>query len=344
MLKRKRIFELFEMPEVSLQASGIAIAAGKAIVRKYNPGLIDEDDGPAIHLTTNWAKSLLHRMGFVKRKGCSTKKLMVHNFEEIKEQFLFDIEVVVKMEDIPDDLILNWDHTAINIVPVSSWTMNQKGEKRVEIIGLDDKRQITAVVCGTMSGEILPFQLIYQGKTSACLPKSKLPKHWLLSFTPNHWSNNGKTEEYIRSVFFPYIDKKRTELGLPKNFPAVVLLDGFKGQTTEKIYQLLEANNIYTVSIPANCTDKLQPMDLSINKTLKDFMKSEFNDWYSSVVYKTLDSENPTPTDLRMAIMKPLGAQWLLKAYKHLMNNREIVKNGFKAAGITDALRKEQSM
>ena len=81
-----------------------------------DPGLIDEDDGPPIHLTTNWAKSLLYRMGFVKRKG-------------IKEQFLFDIEVVVKMEDIPDDLILNWDHTTINIVPVSSWTMNQKGEK-----------------------------------------------------------------------------------------------------------------------------------------------------------------------------------------------------------------------
>ena len=119
--------------------SGIAIAAGKAILHKYNPSLIDEDDGLTIHLTTNWAKLLLYRMGFVKRKGCSTKKLMVHNIEEIKEQFLFDIEVVVRMEDIPDDLILNWDHTAINIVPVSSWTMNQKGEQRVEIIGLDDK-------------------------------------------------------------------------------------------------------------------------------------------------------------------------------------------------------------
>ena len=25
---------------------------------------------------------------------------------------------------------------------------------------------------------------------------------------PNHWSNEDKTEEYIRSVFFSYIDKK----------------------------------------------------------------------------------------------------------------------------------------
>lgn len=118
----------------------------------------------------------MYRMGFTKRKGCSTKKLMVHNFDELKEQFLNDINAVVTMEDIPDDLILNWDHIAISIVPVSSWTMSQKGEKRVEIVGLDDKRQITAVLCGTLSGKILPLQLIYQGKTFACLPKVKLPK------------------------------------------------------------------------------------------------------------------------------------------------------------------------
>ena len=89
------------------------------------------------------------------------------------------------MEDIPDELILNWDHTAINIVPVSTWTMNQKGENRVEIVDLDDKRQITAVLCGALSSEILSFKLIYQGKTSVCLPELKLPEDWLLSFTPN---------------------------------------------------------------------------------------------------------------------------------------------------------------
>ena len=43
----------------------------------------------------------------------------------------------------------------------------------------------------------------------------------------------------------------------------------FQGQTTDGVFQLLEANHIYIVSIPPNCTDKLQPMDLSIIKTLK---------------------------------------------------------------------------
>lgn len=73
-------------------------------------------------------------------------------------------------------------------------------------------------------------------------------------------------------------------------------------------------------------------------------MKKEFNEWYSSVVYESLDLDNPSPADLRMAVMKPLGAQWLLKAYKHLVINKEIVQNGFKAVGIEDILKQQQSL
>ena len=102
---------------------------------------------------------------------------MVHDFENIKVNFLNDVFAIVKMEDIPDELILSWeDHTPINIVLGSSWTMAQKGAKQIEMIGLHDKCQITAVICGTLSGEFLPLQLIYTGKTAACLPKVKFPE------------------------------------------------------------------------------------------------------------------------------------------------------------------------
>ena len=65
------------------------------------------------------------------------------------------------MEEIPAELILNWDQTGIMIVPSNSWTMDKMGTKRVEIVGLKDKRQITAVFCSTILGDFLPLQLIY---------------------------------------------------------------------------------------------------------------------------------------------------------------------------------------
>ena len=77
--------------------------------------------------------------------------------------------------------------------------MAQKGAKRIEMIGLDDKQQITAVVYGTLNGNFLPLQLIYAGKTTACLPSVK----FLKDFYSQSWSNEEKTKEYLQSIIIP---------------------------------------------------------------------------------------------------------------------------------------------
>ena len=143
---------------------------------------MSENVGP-ISITSNWAKSLLYKMNIVKRRGSSAAKITVSHYEELKEQFLLDIMAVIEMEEIPHSLVFNWHQTAINIVPGSTWTMEIKGAKRVEKVGTSDKRQITAVVCGTMDQKVLPFQLKYEGKTSACLPKCNFPEGWHITCT-----------------------------------------------------------------------------------------------------------------------------------------------------------------
>ena len=44
------------------------------------------------------------------------------------------------------------------------------------------------------------------------------------------------------------------------------------------------------------------------------------------------------PVDLRLSIVKPLGARWIVKVYDYMKSNPEIIRNGFKGAGITDFL------
>lgn len=57
------------------------------------------------------------------------------------------------MEEIPAELIMNWDQTGLKLVPASSYTMEQWGSKRVEMCGAGDKQQITAIFCGTILGD-----------------------------------------------------------------------------------------------------------------------------------------------------------------------------------------------
>ena len=89
------------------------------------------------------------------------------------------------MEEIPSDLIINWDQTGIKYIPVSNWTMADEGSKRVEVVGADDKRQITAVFGITLSGNFLHPQLIYKGTTTKCLPSVHFPVGWDVRFSEN---------------------------------------------------------------------------------------------------------------------------------------------------------------
>ena len=79
-------------------------------------------------------------------------------------QQLFEIKVIVALEEIPPELIINFNQTGLKYDPISGWTMEKEGSKKVPNIGLGDKHQITGVFAGKMFGVFLPAQLIYKGK------------------------------------------------------------------------------------------------------------------------------------------------------------------------------------
>ena len=61
-------------------------------------------------------------------------------------------------------------------------------------------------------------------------------------------------------------------------------MDNFKGQIISSVTDLMEFNDIHVYLLPPNTTDQLQPMDLSMNKPAKDFLKRYFEDWYAEQV------------------------------------------------------------
>ena len=76
-------------------------------------------------------------MGYRKRKGTNAGKISVSHFKEVKEHFLADIRAEVLMNDIPDELIINWDQTPLHIILTGNWTMNKDREKIIPIANLE---------------------------------------------------------------------------------------------------------------------------------------------------------------------------------------------------------------
>ena len=75
-------------------------------------------------------------MGFIKRRASTKAKVSVEDYEE-KEQFLYDIKAI--LEDIPLDLIINWDQTGMHSVPVSLGQWLRRGLRGLKSVELTIK-------------------------------------------------------------------------------------------------------------------------------------------------------------------------------------------------------------
>eukprot|EP00664_Eupelagonemidae_sp_cell27_P007181 gene7181-6451_t len=68
-----------------------------------------------------------------------------------------------------------------------------------------------------MSGDRVPTQMIYEGKTDRCLPAEEVrPEGWCFSYSENHWSN-----------------AELAVCGQGPNLESVLLLEMFRGNTVK---------------------------------------------------------------------------------------------------------------
>ena len=120
-----------------------------------------------------------------------------------------------------------------------------------------------------------------------------------------------------------------------------MILDEFKGQTTNRVLNLLQRHHLFYVIVPANCTDHLQPLDVSVNRAAKQFLRKKFENWYAdNIVAQKNTRKELEPVDMRLAIVKPIAAKWMISLYDYLVAHPDIIRNGFKHVGITDFLAK----
>ena len=279
-------------------------------------------------------------MKFVKHRATTAKsKMMINNVEELKMGFYNDLVSIIKMMDIPSSLVMNWDQTGVRLVPVSGWMMEKGGSKRVEIAGTNNKEQITLVLCGTMTGDFLPPQVIYKGTTPRCQPKYSFSCERNITHSPKRWSNEETVKEYIQEIIIPYVESIR-DLSKCDSL-SVCIIDNFKGQITPDIIALLEEKDIFVCKLPLNSTDILQPMDLFVNKLVKDYLRKEFSNWYSNEVSQQLNNSEDLqlqPVKLSLSSLKTIGAKWLVGMVDYIQDNPKIVVNGFRISGILQAL------
>lgn len=130
-----------------------------------------------------WMRRQLHKWGLTPRAGTTVARKLPANVDEVHELFIDRLAFLLRHDlpegvtmvtgegarvpvtMIPPDLVLNSDQGGIPPIAFMSSTWAKVGVKDVALTGLDDKRQMTAVLGSSATGKPLPLQVVMEGKS-----------------------------------------------------------------------------------------------------------------------------------------------------------------------------------
>lgn len=245
------------------------------------------------------------------------------------------IAVNVHQYSVHPSLIINMDQTGLHLVPGSSRTYAPKGCKEVPVIGAEDKRQITCCIASSMSGDMLPLQLIFGGKTERCLPahtQESIAAGVHLAHSDNHWSTQKTMQQYISEVIVPYAKRQAIAHGLQDPHIILVLDVWSVHKSIEFRTYLRKHPNIHLCFVPPNCTSKLQVADVVLQRPFKHGINCRFNEWaaetlrvqYSEGAFTGLNAH------LKMKFIKPKVLQWAVESWQKLKEGSLYIQSGWK--------------
>lgn len=147
----------------------------------------------------------------------------------------------------------------------------------------------------------------------------------------------------VNSIIIPYVKSTRKRLGIKATSKALLLWDVFRGHQDDEARAILKRNNIELVYIPPNCTDQLQPHDQLVNKEFKGALKKEFQKWYADSILdkmseKSDDESVVSSINLKLSVLKPVHAQWLVRAIDSITARKELLVKSFETTGILNVI------
>ena len=136
------------------------------------------------------------------------EEISLADYKETKDVFIADVATEVLFRDIPKDPGTKLG-SHFYLQETGPWKSVVKSCFLLPMQMIKGK-SLLSYVAANATGEYLPPQLIYKGKTTRCHPHAKFPEGWDIWHTENRWSNEETMKRYIQKIVVSFISRKRS--------------------------------------------------------------------------------------------------------------------------------------
>ena len=168
-----------------------------------------------------------------------------------------------KDKDVQKEDVLGADETGINVIPRPTRTLAVRGSRQVPGLVKKALAQITKVTAISLVGDLVPYQLIFGGKTSAVFPSEVIPADGsFYSATPSHFANAATTLEFVSKIILPHVEaNRRRRIAQGKSTQteeerrwSILIWDNFSAHKDKNVEEFLLQNRIKPMYLSPNCT------------------------------------------------------------------------------------------
>lgn len=254
------------------------------------------------------------------RRASSTKSdLIPENCEELGTQMVRTVIELMRKYDIPKECVLNADETPPFMETNPNYTLDEKGKRGpTTVLSFNkEKQRINFMLTITSNGDHLKPFVVLKGKNVKLLVKNNkdVLKNSIVCANKNTWMTTKLTKYYIKRVIKPYA----------KGEYYILLRDHFSCHYRKEIIDLCLQYKIIVVLIPARCTPMFQPLDVSVNKSLKNYIRRSCEEFkISQLICNDIDDD--------ITLTAPHRNNIILQVYSYIENDKT-GESGFKKIG-----------
>lgn len=225
--------------------------------------------------------------------------------------FLEFVQRQIHTQDLPLSMIAAIDEISL-FLDVEVLCSDDRKENALQTVGTGEP-WCDVVLAILADGSVLPTLVSYRGRVEQA---ANVPEMIVLEAKESGYSDDEIMEAWAAKVWQKHIESQ--------NSKGMLVLDCHRTHLSEEVLVMLSSSSTLPAVVPAGCSSKIQPLDVCIKRTVKNFLHKKWKEQAKEMADSTCDSD----------ILLQLVLCWLAEALEVISDCPELVQQSFLVASV----------
>lgn len=262
-------------------------------------------------ISYEWAVRFMLRHHLTPHARRAVAHTLPKDVAENAELFIEFVQRQIHNQDLPLSMIVAIDEVSL-FLDTEVLSSDDRKENALQTVGTGEP-WCDVVLAILADGTVLPTLVFFRGQVNR---PANVPDSILLEA-----KESGYSDDEIMELWSARVWKKHTACQHGKG---MLVMDCHRTHLSEEVLALLSASNTLPAVVPAGCSSKIQPLDVCIKRTVKNFLHKKWKEQAREMADSACDSD----------VLLQLVLNWLSEVLGVIGDSPELVQRSFLVASV----------